>query len=345
MKKIFYLAAIILAFTACDDDDDVKFPKDKYVYDIPDVPVTEDYAVGAFYDELGGKYWTEKGPHSYTGNPVLGEYDLKKNPEILKAQLDYAAKAKIDFFVISWNGHGSDTLLWNYESSYRSGHPKLVIKYDCQHFDGRRDSIHKDPAKAKFLNETDSLFRILFTKDFYYKAGGEPVMVMSGYKPKTRSIVESVKDMRGTRKIYVIGEIDHGWTSPELYSDTIKAFDGLYESIMATPDYDRNLYFYSFVDYNYKYWQEKLTAQSKDFIPVVHPAYYNRGYDPTSKVYELKREKEVYQTFANVGKRNIGRHRMIIINSWNNYRDGSGLEPTEEFKETYLDMTREFFKK
>ena len=84
MKKksfIIFLSAIIAgAFVACVDNEK-EFPTDKYFYEIKDVPVLEDYVIGALYSEITLGYWYHylnnqpqyDDPNLYTGTPVLGD--------------------------------------------------------------------------------------------------------------------------------------------------------------------------------------------------------------------------------------------------------------------------------
>ncbi|GHV22853.1 hypothetical protein FACS189428_5520 [Clostridia bacterium] len=134
--SIFFLPAIL--FVACEDKPDVyEFPVDEYVYEIPDVPVTADYVVGVPYDvktrDTLYNVWYDGGKKEhelYTGTPVLGEYDHRKDADVLRQHLDWGKEAGIDFFVLSWGGHGlNDTILMNWEQLYAQDHarPKVVV--------------------------------------------------------------------------------------------------------------------------------------------------------------------------------------------------------------------------
>lgn len=348
-------------FSCVTKNDPYDFDQSKYVYDIPDVPVTEDYIVGVQYNELNAGYWYDSKnnePILYTGTPVLGEYDMKSDTAIaniddrvLRKQLDYAKKAGIDFMIFGWNGYGSDTLFWNYDQVYRDGDPKIIVKFDLGHIKDKikgANRLDDEPFLSLFTGETDSLLQNLMNKDYYFKNEGKPMMVVSNYldanNVRSLSHIMNTFDERLGKAIYTIGEGPQ-WFSPERLMDTIPCFNAYYEEDMRTNNYDRFLYYYSFIDYQYNYWNKYMKNIGRDFIPVVMPGADNMANNPTSTYYIIEREKEVYRNLANVAKRNVSANRIIIINSWNNYRSGSGIEPTEEFGESYLEYTKEFFKK
>jgi hypothetical protein len=65
---------------------------------------------------------------------------------------------------------------------------------------------------------------------------------------------------------------------------------------------------------------------------------------PASKLYNIDRSADFFTSYANVAKRNMGKKRMVLINSWNNFQLGTSLEPSIEYGTTYLDLTKSQFK-
>ena len=181
MRKIKYiipvLLALVIALVSCVDDPNVgSINPNKYYYDIPDVPVTEDYVVGVMYHELNETYWFKSTngvpnfnqPEGYTGSPLLGNPSEKCNPEmpcgnetnggyviakdyenngkILRQQLDWAKQAGIDFFLVSWNkpvqwnaAVKMDTFMMNFKNVWQAGDPKIAFIYDCGHLTTRNN--------------------------------------------------------------------------------------------------------------------------------------------------------------------------------------------------------------
>jgi hypothetical protein len=411
MKKITVIIGtfvVLLGISiACEDKPEgYTFPKDEYFYDIPDVPVTENYVVGVPYETKGrdtiqNAWWdTGKGIHAlYTGTPELGEYDTKRDG-VLKQHLEWGKEAGIDFFIFSWGGHGyNDTILSDWELLYKADPllPKVVIRFDPGYRfpSGPRDTLMLKPLVMDSLRqEFDSLYTHVMMHDFAYKNKntGAPVMVLcnftnGGHIVSTYGFTEFLRNTTN-RKLWIMAELGGRLTSPERWGfhakngytnavtdgwvqpDSIRAFDAFFITDISTDNYDRYSSLYSFTDYNYRYWQEKLSGIGKEYVPTIMPAFDNLVNDPVSNTYLIPRwnsntqsayaisaavneteynfsdiKKSPYQELANVAKRNVGPSRILIVYSWNNFTNGISLEPTHEYGKDYLRYTKEYFKK
>jgi hypothetical protein len=290
--------------------------------------------------------------------------------------------------------------LWEKDNQY----PKIVIRYDPGYLlnknkltdvPGTNDTLQIDPFRMDTLRrDFNTLYTTLFTKPYVYKnKNGDPVMAFCNFVNKTgelRDLHQFVNEYRtiAKNKLWIMGEVGGNWSSPENWgyrdattkgvvkADTIDVFDAVYITDLATGEYERWTGYYSFLDFNYNYWQERMRTINKEYIPIIYPAYDNKVREPsngnfifprwnpltntpfvisgaagyqangTEREYNMSSYKEnPYKTAANVAKRNVGDSRIIMIFSWNNFRDGINLEPTTEIGETYLDYTRQFFKK
>ena len=190
------------------------------------------------------------------------------------------------------------------------------------------------------------------------------------------------------KNIWIMAELQGQWTSPERWGyhakngyagavadgwvqpDSIKAFDAFFITDISTSNKDRYDGYYSFLDYNYNYWQKALAPVGKEYVPTIMPAFDNLVNNPLSNTYLIPRWKEgsgayvisgnspdapkynwsnikenPFKTLANIAKRNAGPSRIVIVYSWNNYVNGTNLEPTQEFGSDYLRYTKQFFKK
>jgi hypothetical protein len=407
MKKRIYIVGflipLVIAF-ACEDKPEVyEFPIDKYIYEIPDVPVVEDYVIGVAYDlkyrdTLENVWWdaTNKKHQLYTGTPRLGEYDLRKEPETLLQHLKWGKEAGIDFFVFSWGGHGyNDTILNNWERYYQQDteYPKVVIRFDPGYrFKSGKDTLQLMPVLMDSLRfEFDSLYTHVMMHDFAYKKDGVPAMTLcnftnSGQIPRVRDFTAFLKNTANNH-LWIMADLGGGWTSPERWGyhakngyangvtdgyirpDSIAAFDAFYITDTSHENYDRYYSEYSYLDYNYKYWQERMLPLGKEYIPTIMPGYDDRVNTPGSGKYLIPRwdgekayaissflpdgvqynwsnvTENPYKKWANVAKRNVGPSRIIMIFNWNDFQNGRNLEPTVEFETDYLKYTREFFKR
>lgn len=412
MKNIVNcLGLFILLFhlVACEDKPDVyEFPVDEFVYEIPDVPVTEDYVVGVSYDVKtwgkGATEWidgTSKTHLLYTGTPKLGEYDMREQPETLLQHLKWGKEAGIDFFMISWSGRGlNDTILMDFEKYHKQdpGYPKVVIRFDPGYRFGKtaKDSLQLMPLQMDSLKrDFDSIYTHVMMKDYGYKKDGVPVMAFCNFTNGSQivRIKEFVNELKNTpavnNNVWIMADLGGGWSSPERWGyhakngyndgptagyarpDSIKAFDAFFITDTSHDNYDRYYSEYSYLDYNYKYWQERLLPLGKEYIPTIMPAYDDKVNAASSKKFIIPRWNEAqkkafaissdlpdgvqynwssvtenpYKKWANVAKRNVGPSRIVMIYSWNDYTNGRNLEPTEEIGTDYLKFTKEFFKR
>lgn len=408
MKKFLSISGILvlmaIIIVACvDKPETYEFPVDEYVYEIPDVPVTEDYVVGVSYDTkfrdtLTNVWWdnTKKAHQLYTGTPLLGEYDNHQDENVLRQHLDWGKAAGIDFFVVSWGGHGfNDTLLMNWETLYNEDNkrPKVVIRFDPGYrFGSGKDTLQFNQLQMDSLSfDLDSVYENVMLHDFSYKKDGTPVMVLTNFTngsqiPRLNNFVNYLKGS-GTIQdhIWLMAELGGGWTSPERWgynaangydgptegyvrADTIRAFDAFFVTDISHNNYDRYYSQYSYLDYNYRYWQVRMKPLGKEYVPTVQPGFDDRVNNPSSDRFLIPRWKNgsayalssmavgglqydfssitenPYKKWANVAKRNVGASRIVMIYNWNDFVSGQNLEPTEEFGTDYLQYTREFFK-
>jgi hypothetical protein len=339
------------------------------------------------------------------------------SPDKLKQQLDWAKEAGIDFFIINWGGHGydSDTLLMRYEALWNQDHayPRIAIRYDPNYlhdrsWKGANDTLMFNPERMDTLRtHIDSLYTHVMTHEFAYKKkDGKPVLLLCNFcnkhgdiakrasdsSPKTalQQFIDFLRGENNKNDMWIIGELPSNWSSPEnwgwrgpdtqgvIKGDTISVLDAMYITNMDHNNYDRYLGEYSFLDYNYRYWQDRMKPLGKEYIPMIFPAYDNRVREPNSSAFLFPRwrenpapgeantyvvssiqadggsgaiynfvnvKKNPYQEFANVAKRNVGDSRIIIVRNWNDFNDGNTLEPTEEYGTDYLYYTKKFFKK
>ena len=401
------LIAVLIAFSACEDKPDTyKFPTDEYYYDIPDVPVIEDYVVGVPYDmryrdTLHNVWWngTLNLPELYTGNPQIGEYDMRQELEsTLRQHMDWGREAGIDFFIMSWGGYGyNDTIMQEFARYYQPGHPQLVVRFDPGYRFPRAgtDTLLYNPAVMDSLRfDFDSLYTHVMTQPYAYKhkVNNKPVMVLTnitntGNIPSINRFTDFLRNTVNNN-VWIMAELQGGWTSPERWGyhakngyagavndgwvqpDSIKAFDAFFITDISTSNKDRYDGFYSFLDYNYNYWQKALAPLGKEYVPTIMPAFDNLVNNPLSNTYLIPRwndasgpyvlsgnlpdapkynwsniKENPYKTLANVAKRNVGPSRIVVVYSWNNFINGTNLEPTVKFGNDYLRFTKQFFKR
>jgi hypothetical protein len=345
IKKITFLVSILIGFNACDDD--IEFlDKEKYVYEIPQVDLTEDVRAGTYYYNYDVEDWEEN--LAYT--PILGEYD-PLSPEVLDQQISWAESGGIDFFVFPWNGLDDDNLLNAFQTQAGASNVKMVIGYNTSHLNATNSSPLAGENLDRMLNEWALLAEEHLQKDHYYKVNDRPVIVLSPLNlPSSRSnsidyptVVEALRNSLEQLGLnpYIIGELSTGWTAPVNFDEaTLRSMDGIVLTNWSTNTYDRAYAFFSYVDLSYQNWKTSLEEVNVEYVPSIFPGYSNPG-DESS--YVIERSEKNYVSYLNIAKSSMGDSRIVLINSWNDFQKGTSLEPTMDYGTQYLEITKREF--
>jgi hypothetical protein len=314
------------------------------------VAITEDVNVGAYFYNYTATDWAKK----YTNTPTLGEYSAL-TASVMLQQRKWADIGGIDFFIFSWNGAASGDPLLNSFINGRTEKVKMIINYNTAHLSATNASPLTGAKLTTMINELKTLATNHFDKDYYFSVNGQPVILITPLNlsssalssidyttvmPQVRSALSAI----GVN-IYVIGEITSGWLPPQRYSTAIKSMDAVDLSNWSTDVYDRYVFFNTYSDQNWKNWTDSTTSWNVDFTPVIFPGFRDKVMTPASKLYDVGRTPEFYIDYCNVAKRNMGKKRIVLVNSWNNFQFGTTLEPATEYGTTYLDITKNQFKK
>jgi hypothetical protein len=346
MKKYINFIVITCLLFSCKKQDDHLPPN--YNYKIDPVVITEDVNVGAYYYNYTTTDWAKK----YTNTPAKGEYSAL-DPAIMEQHRQWADLGGIDFFIFNWNGTTNNTLLNNFVAG-RNNKVKMVINYNIAHLSATNASPLVGTKLTTMINDLKTLAASHFDKDYYFKINNEAVILITPLNLSASAaasvnfstVIPAVKEALNAVgvKIYVIGEITSGWLPPVRYAPAIKAMDGVNLNNWSTDGYDRSVFFNSFSDINWKNWTDSTTTWNVDFTPVIFPGYNDKTMTPASKIYDVGGTKEFYIDYCNVAKRNMSKKRIVLINSWNNFNVGTSIEPTLQYGNLFLDITKKEFK-
>lgn len=319
-------------------------------YEIPDIPVTEDVNLGAFYYSYQTTDWNK----GLADTPVLNKYN-PLDASVMEQHRKWADAAGINFFIFNWDSPTANSLIDNFINN-RSQSVKFVINYNVAHLKATNSAPLAGAKLATLKKEIYDLAVKYMNSDSYYKTGNLPVLMFTPLNLAANAansidyslVLPAIKDTLSKipMNIYLIGEATTGWIPPQRLSKSRDFVDGITLSNWATAVYDQYVFLPSYTDMNWANWRDTLGVTGKtDFIPCLFPAFNDKKLTPTSKNYDFPRTEKFYKDFANVAKRNIGKKRIVIINSWNDFQKGTTLEPAISYGESYLHLTRQFFKK
>jgi hypothetical protein len=199
-----------------------------------------------------------------------------------------------------------------------------------------------------------------FKDETYYHTNGRPVVVFINaerlYSENAKRLYDNMRDTikaNTGKDVYIIAR-QPNWTPSSRYEyfflqghvDAVT----MYNMCHLEASWDRLALLSQFINENFKYNREYIANRfGIDFVPSVSPSfshYVNNG-DYSSPV--VRKNPDEFRERCNVAKMNLGDNRMVLIESFNNWRYESQIEPTVVdygygYGTTYLDIVREEFK-
>ena len=345
-------------------------------YTIPNVPVTSNYLVGAFY------YSFSSFSANVTEVPTVGKYDYVNSapvpvsgvatPPIMQQQIADADTAGIDYFIFSVRSPTIESSNYKTDSSLvatflaqpNSSKMNFALEYNLTIADfgittsggtsGYGVTIETNPVLlADFYNDFK---RIAFwmNKSNYQKVNGKYILVINNAENlNSNNNVTLYQQIRANLsamgfQVYIAG-FQNNWTPPaRFYYRFQNCTDAMYEDPMAeyAGDIDRHNLFPQMCDQNWAYWKSTLESWNMEFIPCVSAGYNYQTVNPSDTHVSVPRTKDGswYTTYTNVAKRNASKSRLIFLDSFNDYVHDTQVEPTQFYGNTYLHITKTGFK-
>lgn len=264
-------------------------------YTIPEVPVTADYIVGAFY------YVNTVFNANIKYTPLAGKYVVSNTTGIpaatIQMHIDQAAAAKIDYFVFSmrsanldFNNYKTDSIMLNsflnapnaskinFAISYGSVTSATLGFVNSTTVDAKGNygtPIEANAAKLESFYKDFQRMAFYLGKSNYQKVNGKWLIIInhaqdlnSNMDPanpgSTAPLYAEIRrrlNLLGF-DLYIVGEQDN-WSAPNNYFYRYQnAIDGLYEANMTDNKnvLDRNYLFAQLCDQNFAYWKQQLES-------------------------------------------------------------------------------------
>jgi hypothetical protein len=364
----YLLILVIIILASCKKKD----PSiDNYFlnYTIPEVPVTQDYIIGAFYYP----FTTFNANIQYT--PTVGKYAYTNGiapTGIIQQHIEQAAAAKIDYFIYTVNSptlsasnyKNDSTAINTFITAPNSSKLNFAVCYNLnantlgisatvplESNATKLESFYKDfqhlafwMAKSNY-QKVNGKYLLYINSAFNLNSNMDPTLPNSP-RPVYAEIRKRLSDMGFD--LFIIGQ-QNSWTSPGLYYFRFQnCVDAMYETNMADNLglLDRTYLFGPACDQNFAYWKTMLESWGMEFVPCIQAAYNYQITTPTNTNLSTPRTADgaFYQTYTNVAKRNATKSRLIVIDSFNNFSTDTQIESTTAYGSLYLDITRKEFK-
>ena len=334
-------------------------------YKIEEVAVTEDYVVGSFYTNFA----------NFNANipltPVVGKYGMPNgviDPAVMTQQITDAGKAKLDYFVFSFRSANLDNVNFKFDSTViqsflnvnGSTNMKFALSYTWDA--GKYGLTTATPLEgnatklAQFLDDVQRLSN-LFANSNYMKVGGKILLFIRNaqvlYSNDNISIYTTLRSQLSAKgfQAYIVGMQD-AWTPPARYPFRFKGcVDAIYhDSYSKVTSWDRYYLLPQAMDQAWLYSKQYFSDNyAVDYVPNISPAFNPKINNPTTTNPVFPRSDSgvaLFKQLCNVAKKNASTTtRLILIDSFNDWANGTELEPATTYGDSYLTMVKSEFKK
>ncbi len=312
---------------------------------------------------------------SPTFTPLLGFYDLR-DQKVLSKHIEWAKKYRINTFMFEWPGLPQG----EYQSSYDDAVSLFLLNPDFKKInfyfvysfilglrrigDGTFDPVDFDNSKHvnKLLDDFTYASMMYFAQPNYLKIEGRPVVYLWATAMSQGNFKNAIKKLRKTIKKhtgknpFLIAD-DRAWWNGSPDFDSTPLYDAIMPYILLKNegqppmDYDLSDVIEETVR-QHAFWSNACSDLGIDYIPSVYPGFdaygapwcYNEQNEPTTPV--VTRTPKAFKKFINLAEKYIDPEiNMFYITSWNEWYEGTNIEPSKEFGFSYLKAAKKAVKR
>ena len=385
MKISIYISLVFIAgiflLSSCEKDKDPTIDDHFLNYDIPEVPVTQDYLVGVnyLYKPLYGE---ARYKALFAKTPVLGEYaDITapiagSSAQVLDSHLVWLNKAKVDFLVVTIRSGSTALSSYSSDTSYINkilaspylGNVKIAFAYDYGGLGlgsayptatNKTMLIEIKPnALANYIKDYKTFMAPYFNLSSYLKIGNKNVVFIKSahrlYSENNEALTKRLRDSLNLigKEVFLVGQQEK-WSPPQRFEHRFRnAVDAIYHDNylgIATNDLTRLYRFNQVTDQAWEYSKAMFNTWGVEYVPNIGPSRNTNlsgSVQPASPYYNPYFEKDstFFVDYCNVGKRNSDVSRIIIVDSWNDWSLDTQMEPAIQYGERYIKILRDQFK-
>ncbi len=249
---------------------------------------------------------------------IPSETYVSRDPNAIARHIDQASSAGIDSFVVSWLGPGNPT------------DERFKMMLDIA--GGKGFSATIDFEANKYGSRDSLINALIYVRDnlephgAFARVNGKPILFF------WRQQVRSVDDWAEIRRV-VDPNHDQIWIAEGVNVAYQRVFDGhhLY-SIAWSPD----------VNFTLNDWAKRVRRAGADkfWVATVMPGYDDTRTTRADKFARTRNNGEFYRATWNAAI--ATRPDMVVITSFNEWVEGSMIEPSVTYGNLYLDLTREY---
>lgn len=356
MKQLKYIVIALfgVVFFSCSEDDAPQIEDHFLSKDIPIEPVNDNYAVGAFYKSFN---WNS----GVVEVPVAGKYVSNLgDPIAYEKHVKQAAAGGLDYFIFSFRSNNTTAenaadikFINTLQTAPNALEQKFALSYNFNSMglsDTKRiETIGKAPV---FLNDF-MLMLPYFKAPNYMKVDGKCVVYISGahnlYSNNNAALYQQLRAQMTAQgiELFIIGN-QQEWTPPLRYDFRfVNGVDAVTHSTynnIPVEQYDRNYFFAKYCNEAWGYSKTRLVDFKLEYVPTISPSYSKRIVTPLDKNYVFPKNVAYFETMCNVARRASGVHKLVLVDSFNDWNIDTQLEASVSYGDTYLSVLKKEFK-
>lgn len=307
---------------------------------------------------FGAHYYPWYFPRKWTLEPVcdtprLGHYD-SGNRAVAKQHVQWAKQAGLDFFIVSWiNRAGREDQNFRHavlpeieEQGFRFAfHYETALALGLQAGKGPLDFDRKLDGGARagdrFVAQFDYLADTYFERKSHLTCNGQVVVILYLVRDMTHAGPDLTRVRERMRKrgidLYLIADVVF-WAPPESWDWAL-----LKEHFQAVTGY--NMYYQpQFLDRVRAQYQasDRLARENGlKFVPTVMPGYDDTRLRGKDRATLDRQDGAFYRKFWEMSSPYVTADQpFLLITTFNEWHEGTELEPSREFGDFYLTLTK-----
>jgi hypothetical protein len=332
-------------------------------------PVHGDYQVGVYYFPgwAAGASWAPILNYRER-QPLLGWY-REGLPEVADWQIKWAVEHGIDFFIYDWYwNQGGRSLEHGLHDGFFPARYQHLLKFCLLWANHNPPFQPKDPARKveeatqDLLNVTDFWIENYFRRDNYLKLDGKPVMVIFSTGRITqdlghgnvRAAFEQMRErcrQAGLAGLFLVAcSGDDANVLRMLAEEGYDATSGYnWPGAGMKPEEGRRSPFDSLIGGYRQMWENIAQAKAIPLIPPVCGGWDSRPWHGDGALVRYGRTPDKFRRHLEETRAFLDTHgeavpaKMCFIEAWNEWGEGSYIEPHAEFGFGYLDAIRSVF--
>jgi hypothetical protein len=316
--------------------------------------------IGAYYYAWWGiginNHWVKD---DIKGDPFLGYYN-SSDPRVADQQILLAKQHGIDFFAVSWVGKGDWFPTWDFpiiDYNLRNGLLKASHMKDfnfCLFYETKL-VLDNCPSQNQsfatiFVNDLLYATQEYFPNPSYLRVNGDPVLFIYDIPYLYENIpaqnvdrmFDSVRQQLAANGVdlCIIGDMGGGPSPPSPTSDWLYSMNATTSYFFdpgksGTTGWDEVL---EDAGRYYPEWLSTMNSEKIAFVPDAYPGFNNTNNSNTTPPWTvLPRNRADFKNMLEIALNNTDTSLGIaMITSWNEWMEGTNIEPSMEEGELYL---------